>query len=180
MTKFSIQSNKYVVQVVSQEIGFPINNVQNISNVLYEGEQIFKLSSGNKYIVDLETWVEIITTESLNLIFKTRLSDILEKTESKIVKYSLKQKVDILQNKIAILLYKDLEKHEGNIIIQEIQEIQTSLKGDYFFNLTNEKLPQDLTNKLNLGRKCTLYVGFNFKTELEIWSWGWYYVQKLS
>ena len=154
---------KRAVQVVSKEIGYLISNVQNISNGFYEGEQIFKLSSGNNFIIDLENWVEMITAENLNINFKTRLLEILENNESKIVKYSLKQKIDVLQNKIAILLYKDLEKHLGNFIIQEIQEIQTSLKGDCFFNLTNEKLPQDLTSKLNFGRKFTPYISFNFK-----------------
>ena len=110
----------------------------------------------------------MITAENLNINFKTRLLEILENNESKIVKYSLKKKIDVLQNKIAIMLYKDLENHLGNFIIQEIQEIQTSLKGDCFFNLTNEKLPQDLTSKLNLGRKFTPYISFNFKKELEI------------
>ena len=158
---------KRVVQILGQEIESLIVNTQCSCIGLYEGEDSFKLSSGINFLIDLENWMDLITEKNVTLDFKTKLLEKLGNTDSKLIKYNLKNITDTLQQKIAVILFKDLEIHLGNFVKQEIKEIQESLKGECFFNLTNEKLSHDLTNKLDLGRKFTPYVNFNTKQELE-------------
>ena len=141
---------KHVVQILSQEIESLIANTQCSCIGLYEGEDSFKLSSGTNFLIDLENWMDLITEKNVTLDFKTKLLEKLGSTDSKLIKYNLKNITDTLQQKIAVILFKDLEIHLGNFVKQEIKEIQESLKGHCFFNLTNEKLSHDLTNKLDL------------------------------
>ena len=59
------------------------------------------------------------------------------------LRYKVKPRIEVIQNHLAVSLYKHLEKHLGEYVVKEISEIKKSLQGDVFFNLTNDHVPKD-------------------------------------
>ena len=100
------------------------------------------------------------------LDFRTAILELLENTESKVVKYGIKHELDTLNSNIAVNLYKELGKHLAEYVRKEIMEIEQSLKGNSFFNLTDELIPKELADKLNLGKKYCPFFRINKKQEL--------------
>ena len=82
------------------------------------------------------------------------------------VKYGIKHELDTLNSNIAVNLYKELGKHLAEYVRKEIMEIEQSLKGNSFFNLTDEIIPKELADKLNLGKKYCQFFRINKKQVL--------------
>ena len=156
------------VNVISLQIRNVVDNGLTVTRNLLDGKKVFKLSSGRSFHQDLEKWMKEINVENKQLDFKTALLELLENTESKVVKYGIKHGLDTLNSKIAVNLYKELEKHLAEYVMNEIMEIEQSLKGNSFFNLTDEIIPKELTDKLNLGKKYCPFFKVNIKQELSM------------
>ena len=158
---------KRSVYLIASEIDSILKHVQTVCHSLYNSDSVFKLSSGYNFESDLLNWAKEINSTNQILDFKYKLLKILESTESKMLRYKVKPRIEVIQNHLAVSLYKHLEKHLGEYVVKEISEIKKSLQGDVFFNLTNDQVPKDLTEKLNLGKKFIPYVSFKIKNELE-------------
>ena len=80
-----------------------------MSRLLLDGNQSFKLSSGDFFDQNLVTFMSFINGVNKNLDFNAILSNILEDIDSKILKFRINQKIDLVINKITIELFKELE-----------------------------------------------------------------------
>ena len=80
-----------------------------MSRLLLDGNQSFKLSSGDFFDENLVTFMSFINGVNKNLDFNAILSNILEDIDSKILKFRINQKIDLVINKITIELFKELE-----------------------------------------------------------------------
>ena len=121
----------------------------------------FKLLSGEWFYQDLAKWMNEINFLNKQFDFRTAVLELLENTESKLVKYGIKHGLDTLNSNIAVNLYKELGKHLAEDVRKDIMEIEQSLKGNSFFNLTDEIIPKELADKLNLGKKYCPFFRIN-------------------
>ena len=138
------------------------------SNVLYDNGKLFKLSSGKSFNQNLVNWLQNVDNENLNFDIKSRVLEIIDSTDSKILKYKMKNGIETLLEKISTILFKELEKHLAEYVTKEILEIKKSLRGDCFFNLTNAPVSKDLREKLNLGKKYSPFLKINKGKELKL------------
>ena len=86
-----------------------MQNIKLGSRLLLDGNQSFKLSSGDFFDQNLVTFMSFINGVNKNLDFNAILSNILEDIDSKILKFRINQKIDLVINKITIELFKELE-----------------------------------------------------------------------
>ena len=97
------------VNKVSKQIENSLQNIKLGSRLLLDGNQSFKLSSGDFFDENLVTFMSFINGVNKNLDFNAILSNILEDIDSKILKFRINQKIDLVINKITIELFKELE-----------------------------------------------------------------------
>ena len=168
----NLKSVSKVTQVAIKNLGLRITNLINeitkVSHRLYEGGKVFKLSSGDSFNQNLVNWMQDVDNENLNFDIRNRLLEIIDSIDSKILKFRIKNGIDTLQSKISIILSKELEKHLAEYVTKEILEIEESLGGDCFFNLTNAPVSKDLREKLNLGKKYSPFLKINKGKELQM------------
>ena len=97
------------VNKVSKQIENSLQNIKLGSRLLLDGNQSFKLSSGDFFDQNLVTFMSFINGVNKNLDFNAILFNILEDIDSKILKFRINQKIDLVINKITIELFKELE-----------------------------------------------------------------------
>ena len=159
---------RQAVNKVSKQIENSLQKIKLESRILLDGKQGFNLSSGDFFDQNLGTFMSFINRVNKNLDFNAILSNILEDVDSKILKFRINQEIDLLINKITIELFKELENHLAYYVRNEILEIEESLKGQSFFNLTNKNIPINLRDKLDLGKKYCPYFKITKKKELHM------------
>ena len=118
--------------LLNQEICSVLENVKELSSQFYNNKKVFKLSSGTTFERDLEQWMLSITKENKSLDFKMNILTEIENLDSKVVKYGVKNGIDSLISKVAIILYKHLEQHLYQYVELEIQEIKKELNENCF------------------------------------------------
>ena len=117
-------------------------------------------------ILNLKSVSKVTQVAIKNL--KSRVLEIIDSTDSKILKFKMKNGIETLKEKISTILFKELEKHLAEYVTKEILEIKESLRGDCFFNLTNAPVSKDLREKLNLGKKYSPVLKINKGKELKL------------
>ena len=157
---------RQAVNKVSKQIERSLEKIKLESRNLLDGKQSFHLSSGDFFDQNLGTFISFINGVNKNLDFNAILSEILEDIDSKILKFRINKGIELLKNKITIELFKELETHLAEYVRNEILEIEESLKGESFFNLTKENIPINLSKKLDLGKKYCPYFKISKKKEL--------------
>ena len=93
-----------------------------------------------------------LNKENKGLDFKLNILNEIEKLDSKVVKYGVKNRIDWIVSRVAILLYKNLEQHLYQYVESEIWEIKKELSGNGFFNLTDADVQKEVKERLNLGK----------------------------
>ena len=93
-----------------------------------------------------------LNKENKCLDFKLNILNEIEKLDSKVVKYGVKNRIDWIVSRVAILLYKNLEQHLYQYVESEIWEIKKELSGNGFFNLTDADVQKEVKERLNLGK----------------------------
>ena len=135
----NLKSVSKVTQVAIKNLGLRISNLINgiikASNVLYDNGKLFKLSSGKSFNQNLVNWLQNVDKENLNFDIKSRVLEIIDSTDSKILKYKMKNGIETLLEKISTILFKELEKHLAEYVTKEILEIKKSLRDDCFLIL---------------------------------------------
>ena len=159
---------RQAVNKVSKQIERSLEKIKLESRNLLDGKQSFHLSSGDFFDQNLGTFISFINGVNKNLDFNAILSEILEDIDSKILKFRINKGIELLKNKITIELFKELETHLAEYVRNEILEIEESLKGESFFNLTKENIPINLREKLDLGKKYCPYFKISKKKELHM------------
>ena len=90
----NLKSVSKVTQVAIKNLGLRISNLINgiikASNVLYDNGKLFKLSSGKSFNQNLVNWLQNVDKENLNFDIKSRVLEIIDSTDSKILKYKMK------------------------------------------------------------------------------------------
>ena len=124
----NLKSVSKVTQVAIKNLGLRISNLINgiikASNVLYDNGKLFKLSSGESFNQNLVNWLQNVDNENLNFDIKSRVLEIIDSTDSKILKYKMKNGIETLLEKISTILFKELEKHLAEYVTKEILEIK--------------------------------------------------------
>ena len=93
---------RQAVSKVSKQIEDSLQKIKHESRILMDGKQCFKLSSGDLFDQNLGTFMSFINGVNKNLDFNAILSNILEDIDSKILKFKINQRIDLLINKITI------------------------------------------------------------------------------
>ena len=142
----NLKSVSKVTQVAIKNLGLRISNLINgiikASNVLYDNGKLFKLSSGKSFNQNLVNWLQNVDKENLNFDIKSRVLEIIDSTDSKILKYKMKKGIETLLEKISTILFKELEKHLAEYVTKEILEIKKSLRDDCFLILQMLQFPK--------------------------------------
>jgi len=73
-------------------------------------------------ILNLKSVSKVTQVAIKNL--KSRVLEIIDSTDSKILKFKMKNGIETLKEKISTILFKELEKHLAEYVTKEILEIK--------------------------------------------------------